>query len=110
MPRSSRCGCSTGPTRIWPWSSSPPRSTRCCADRCSSDAVAQSVELLLDDHGEEAVRRQWDLLANAGLPSERRSGANEHHRPHLTLFAADEVPSAAEPQLPGLVVGLDLEL
>jgi 2'-5' RNA ligase len=72
--------------------------------------VAQSVELLLDGRGEEAVRRQWTLLADAGLPSEHRPGAGEHHRPHITLFAADAVPAEAEMSLPGLVAGLDLEV
>jgi 2'-5' RNA ligase len=72
--------------------------------------VAQSVELLLDDHAEQAVRRQWSLLAEAGLPSEHRPSAAEHHRPHITLFAADSLPSEREPSLPGLVAGLDLTL
>ncbi len=37
--------------------------------------MAQSVELLLDERADAAVRRQWNLLAEAGLPSERRSGS-----------------------------------
>ncbi|GAA3627131.1 2'-5' RNA ligase family protein [Microlunatus ginsengisoli] len=72
--------------------------------------MAQSIELLLDGRAEEAVRRQWNLLADAGMPSERRTGADENHRPHVTLFAADAVPEAAEAALPGLVAELDLEL
>jgi|SRR6478752_9714885 2'-5' RNA ligase len=72
--------------------------------------MAQSVELLLDERSDAALRRQWNLLAEAGLPSERRSGANEHHRPHVTLYAADAISSAAEAALPGLVADLELEL
>jgi 2'-5' RNA ligase len=72
--------------------------------------VAQSVELLLDDDAEAAIRAQWDRLAAAGLPSERRAAPSEHHRPHLTLYAAEDIPEAAEEPLPALVAGVDLEL
>jgi 2'-5' RNA ligase len=75
--------------------------------------VAQSVELLLDDRADAAVRREWNLLADAGLPSELRSGTgpgSENHRPHLTLFAADAVPESAERALPDLVADLELEI
>lgn len=72
--------------------------------------MAQSVELLLDEQAEVAVRRQWDLLADAGLPSERRAHPDVHHRPHITLFAAEAIPDAAEPVLPSVVADLDLEL
>lgn len=57
--------------------------------------MTQSVELLLGDQAEAAVRQQWNLLADAGLASERRAPStvrgSEHHRPHLTVFAADEI-------------------
>lgn len=72
--------------------------------------MAQSVELVLDDVAEAAVRRQWELLAAAGLPSERRAVADDHHRPHLTLYAADAISEAAESALPELVAELDLEV
>ena len=72
--------------------------------------MAQSVELLLDASAEAAIRRQWDLLAEAGLPSERRSASDLYHRPHVTLFASDAVPAPAEDELPGLVADLELEL
>jgi 2'-5' RNA ligase len=72
--------------------------------------VAQSVELLLDERAESAVRHQWSLLADAGLPSEGRPGANQHHRPHLTMYAADAISETAESMLPELVAGLDLEV
>ena len=91
--------------------------------------MAQSVELLLDERADAAIRRQWNLLAEAGLPSERRSeggseqgseresqrhsepgSRTEHHRPHLTLFAADAISPTAERVLPDLVAGLDIEI
>ena len=75
--------------------------------------MTQSVELLLDERAEAAVRRQWNLLTEAGLPSERRADPRppvDHHRPHLTLFAGDTIPPAAEDRLSELVGGLRLEL
>ena len=75
--------------------------------------MAQSVELLLDERADAAVRRQWNLLTDAGLPSERRADPRppvDHHRPHITLFAGDAVPAAAEGTLAALVSGLRLEL
>lgn len=75
--------------------------------------MAQSVELLLDEGAEAAVRRQWNLLTDAGLPSERRADPRppvDHHRPHITLFAGDALPADAEDRLAALVAGLRLEL
>ncbi|MDN5804414.1 MAG: hypothetical protein L0H26_07500, partial [Microlunatus sp.] len=57
--------------------------------------MAQSIELLLDAGSEEIVRAQWRTLHKAGLPTEHRGGdrpGNEHHRPHITLFAGPSVP------------------
>ncbi|MBW0270377.1 hypothetical protein ATM97_04685 [Nocardia sp. MH4] len=49
--------------------------------------MVQSVELLLDEHGEAEVRRQWAVLAEAGIGSPR--GAT--HRPHVTVAVAREI-------------------
>jgi 2'-5' RNA ligase len=51
--------------------------------------VVQSVELLLDPHLDGAVRRQWQALADAGLPglAGHRSPSN---RPHVTLAVSRE--------------------
>lgn len=70
--------------------------------------MAQSVELLLDERAEAAIRGQWDLLADAGLLAGRRPGPG--HRPHVTLFAATAIPPESEPRLPELVASLDLKL
>lgn len=48
--------------------------------------MVQSVELLLDEQAEAAVRRQWELLAAAGLPRQAASS-----RPHITVAVADEI-------------------
>ncbi len=72
--------------------------------------MAQSVELLLDPGADHAIRRQWDVLAQAGLPSERRPEPSGSHRPHVTLYAGDRIAPAAEEALPELFTGLDLNL
>lgn len=75
--------------------------------------MAQSVELLLDADAELAIRRQWDSLAAAGLPSEDRSGrpsapGSQHHRPHLTLYAAPQLPDELDERLAAVVDRLEL--
>lgn len=72
--------------------------------------MAQSVELLLDGPAEVAIRGQWALLADAGLPSEQRPGADADHRPHITLFASDLVPTTADTELSQQMAGLDIDL
>jgi 2'-5' RNA ligase len=75
--------------------------------------VTQSVELLLDERADAAVRRQWNLLSDAGLPSERRADPRpvvDHHCPHITLYAGDTLAGDAEDRLVELVGGLRLEL
>ncbi|WP_024803884.1 2'-5' RNA ligase family protein [Nocardia sp. BMG51109] len=49
--------------------------------------MVQSVELLLDDTAEAEIRRQWVLLADAGLHSPAAD-----HRPHITVAVAREIP------------------
>jgi len=56
--------------------------------------MVQSVELLLDDTAEAAIRRQWRMLADAGLSSQQ-----PHHRPHVTLSVASEIWPRIEKQL-----------
>ncbi len=47
----------------------------------------QSVELLLDERGDAEIRRQWAVLAEAGIGSP--GGAT--HRPHITVAVAREI-------------------
>jgi 2'-5' RNA ligase len=72
--------------------------------------MAQSVELLLDPVAEAAVLAEWDRLAAAGLPSQRRSRPDEHHRPHITLYAASQISPDVDAMLPSLFAELALEL
>lgn len=56
--------------------------------------MVHSIELLLDDEAEAAIRRQWRLLADAGLPSEHRAPqGGGPRRPHITLVAAEQIPA-----------------
>lgn len=68
--------------------------------------MVQSVELLLDEHTDAAVRDEWAALRNAELPS-LGSVAAASNRPHITLWAgaslapgADEALLQATPDLP----------
>jgi len=70
--------------------------------------VAQSVELILDPSAEAALVAQWDRLAAAGVAKPQRSDSDGNHRPHLTVYAADAIPEAAESALPSIVSGIDL--
>lgn len=70
--------------------------------------MAQSVELTFDATAETALIAQWDRLAAAGVAKPRRSDPDGHHRPHLTLYAADAIPEPAESGLPEIVADLDL--
>ena len=70
--------------------------------------MAQSVELLLDAQADSIIRKQWAALAAAGLPSEQRTGHDQSHRPHITLYAGDRIDPEVEPALVEAVAGLDL--
>lgn len=69
--------------------------------------AVQSVELLLDDATDAAVREQWAALAAAGLPSQAdHLGAS--NRPHVTLGVAQQVPAEAEAALAALLDAVPL--
>jgi 2'-5' RNA ligase len=57
--------------------------------------VVQSVELLLDQAGDAAVRADWDALTAAGLPSQGRH-QSASSRPHITVAVADRFPDEVE--------------
>ena len=60
--------------------------------------MAHSIELLLDDHSDAAIRMVWHRLDDAGLPSQLgvKSATN---RPHVTLLAADHISAAVDDEL-----------
>ena len=53
-----------------------------------------ALELVPDDAGEEAVRREWQALRDAGLPSQL-DHAGATNTPHLTVVSAPGLPDAA---------------
>lgn len=60
--------------------------------------MVHSVELLFDDDTDAAVRRLWQDLAAAGVPSQagHRSPTN---RPHVTLTVADDMTDTVDDAL-----------
>ncbi|MFN8033396.1 MAG: 2'-5' RNA ligase family protein [Mycobacterium sp.] len=52
--------------------------------------MAHSIELLLDDRSDAAIRAAWHRLSDAGLPSQLRL-KSDTNRPHITLLAADRI-------------------
>ncbi|WP_168207571.1 2'-5' RNA ligase family protein [Microlunatus elymi] len=57
--------------------------------------MVHSIELLLEDEAEAAIKRQWRLLADAGLPSEHRPAPGTgSRRPHVTVVACEQIPMA----------------
>ncbi|MBF6227005.1 2'-5' RNA ligase family protein [Nocardia abscessus] len=52
--------------------------------------MVQSVELLLDEAAEAEIRRQWELLAEAGVAS-LAARTDESNRPHITAGVARQI-------------------
>ncbi|MFE7742032.1 2'-5' RNA ligase family protein [Nocardia sp. NPDC057455] len=52
--------------------------------------MVQSVELLLDEAADTEIRRQWQLLAEAGVRS-LAARTDESHRPHITAAVARQI-------------------
>ncbi|WP_433622399.1 2'-5' RNA ligase family protein [Nocardia sp. CA-120079] len=52
--------------------------------------MVQSVELLLDDVADAEIRRQWQLLVDAGIPS-LAGKQTETNRPHITVAVARQI-------------------
>ncbi|MFE2124129.1 2'-5' RNA ligase family protein [Rhodococcus aetherivorans] len=57
--------------------------------------MVQSVELLLDDRLDQAVREEWSRLLDVGLSSQARN-RSESNRPHITLAVAASIPPGME--------------
>lgn len=53
-----------------------------------------ALELIPDDEGEAAVRREWQALRDAGLPSQLDQPGRQH-APHLTVVSSPSMPDAA---------------
>lgn len=57
----------------------------------------RSIELVLDEASDAAVRSAWQALVDADLPSLGRSGTNS---PHVTLAAGDALSVPSGPAVP----------
>ena len=69
--------------------------------------MAHSIELLLDERADTAIRQLWQDLANAGLPSQLRV-ASDTNRPHITLIAAERIAPDIDAPLAELAENLPI--
>lgn len=69
--------------------------------------MVQSVELLLDDDADAAVRDEWAALRNAELPG-MGAVAAATNRPHITLWAGESMPADADEALLRATPGLPM--
>lgn len=53
-----------------------------------------ALELVPDDAGQDAVRRDWQRLRDAGLPSQLDHGSPSN-APHVSVVSAPSLPDAA---------------
>ncbi|MDQ0791588.1 2'-5' RNA ligase family protein [Streptomyces sp. B1I3] len=67
----------------------------------------RTVELLLDEVAELAVRRAWKRLADAGLPSQARH-RSPTNSPHLTLATCPELTAPIRWELAEVATALPL--
>jgi 2'-5' RNA ligase len=67
----------------------------------------QTVELLLDAATDEAVRTEWQRLAEVGLPSQALHTGSSN-APHITLAVARAIPEAVEASVAALSDALPL--
>jgi 2'-5' RNA ligase len=67
----------------------------------------QTVELLLDEPTDAAVRAEWKRLADAGLPSQALHTGSTN-APHITVAVARVIPAEVERHVAGLVHRLPL--
>ena len=67
--------------------------------------MAHSIELLLDERADTAVRQMWRALADAGLPSQLKVTADTN-RPHITLVAAERIDPGIDEELTWLTAAL----
>ncbi|AKS34421.1 2'-5' RNA ligase family protein [Mycolicibacterium goodii] len=65
--------------------------------------MVHSVELVFDEDTEATVRRIWDALRDAGIPSQAPAG-----RPHATLAVAQHIDAEVEPILRPVIDRLPL--
>ncbi|OFJ51472.1 2'-5' RNA ligase family protein [Mycolicibacterium grossiae] len=70
--------------------------------------MAHSIELTFDAATDAAVRREWDALADAGLPSQARH-RSPTNRPHVTMTVADHIAPNVDDALRAAALALPLD-
>lgn len=65
--------------------------------------MVHSIELVFDPESEAAIRRIWEDLAQAGIPSQSPAA-----RPHVTLAVAERIAPDVDPLLQPLTQRLPL--
>ncbi|HTQ18253.1 2'-5' RNA ligase family protein [Mycobacterium sp.] len=65
--------------------------------------MVHSIELVFDRDTEAAIRRIWEELAGAGIPSQAPAS-----RPHVTLAVAERIDPAVDELLRPVAAGLPL--
>lgn len=71
--------------------------------------MTHSIELLLDPASDGAVRGMWQMLDDAGLPSQGRV-VSDTNRPHVTLLAAPRISADVDKVLRPLAARFPLGL
>ena len=66
--------------------------------------MVQTIELVLDDHLDRSIRDEWELLRDAGLPSQARH-TGPSNAPHITLAVADAIAADADRALRAIDLG-----
>ncbi|CAL9341207.1 2'-5' RNA ligase family protein [Streptomyces sp. NPDC057837] len=69
----------------------------------------RTVELLVDEAAERAVREAWQRLADAGLPSQARH-RSPTNSPHITLAACPELTAPIRWELAEVAAALPLRV
>lgn len=60
--------------------------------------MAHSIELIFDEATDDALRRDWTALAEAGLPSQARH-RSPTNRPHVTLAVSERISASVDGEL-----------
>ncbi|MDF2823682.1 MAG: hypothetical protein K0R68_1090 [Mycobacterium sp.] len=63
--------------------------------------MAHSIELLFDDDTDAALRRVWQALTDAGVPSQLRV-QSATNRPHVTVVVTDRLDPVVDTELMAL--------
>lgn len=71
--------------------------------------MTQSLELLLDDDLDAAIRAQWDAIMSVGVPSQAKVNAASN-RPHITLAAARRLSPTTDSALTQVAMRLPLTI